>query len=66
MRERERRNLMATLLLSIGVPMVSGGDELGRTQLGNNNAYSQDNAAQLDRLGPDAGAPGLPRIHAAA
>ena len=44
LRERERRNLMATLLLSIGVPMVSGGDELGRTQLGNNNAYSQDNA----------------------
>jgi isoamylase len=43
LRERERRNLMATLMLSIGVPMLSGGDELGRTQLGNNNAYSQDN-----------------------
>jgi len=43
LRERQRRNLMATLLLSIGVPMVSGGDEMGRTQRGNNNAYCQDN-----------------------
>jgi glycogen operon protein len=34
---------MATLLLSVGVPMISGGDELGRTQGGNNNAYCQDN-----------------------
>ncbi len=42
-RERQRRNLMATLLLSVGVPMISGGDELGRTQGGNNNAYCQDN-----------------------
>ncbi|HXW08423.1 MAG TPA: glycogen debranching protein GlgX [Vicinamibacterales bacterium] len=43
LRERQRRNLMATLLLSIGVPMLSGGDEIGRTQGGNNNAYCQDN-----------------------
>jgi isoamylase len=43
MREQQRRNLMATLLLSVGVPMISGGDELGRTQRGNNNAYCQDN-----------------------
>ena len=43
LRERQRRNLMATLLLSQGVPMISGGDELGRTQEGNNNAYCQDN-----------------------
>ncbi len=43
MRDRQRRNLMATLLLSVGVPMISGGDELGRTQGGNNNAYCQDN-----------------------
>jgi glycogen operon protein len=43
LRERQRRNIMATLLLSIGVPMISGGDELGRSQLGNNNAYCQDN-----------------------
>ena len=38
------RNLLAILLLSQGVPMISGGDEIGRTQGGNNNAYCQDNA----------------------
>ena len=43
LRDRQRRNLMATLMLSVGVPMISGGDELGRTQKGNNNAYCQDN-----------------------
>lgn len=43
LRERQKRNLMATLLLSQGVPMIYGGDELGRTQRGNNNAYCQDN-----------------------
>jgi glycogen operon protein len=42
-RAQQRRNFMATLLLSQGVPMISGGDELGRTQRGNNNAYCQDN-----------------------
>ncbi|PYR72881.1 MAG: glycogen debranching enzyme GlgX [Acidobacteria bacterium] len=42
-RARQRRNLLATLLLSVGVPMMSGGDEMGRTQCGNNNAYCQDN-----------------------
>ena len=42
-RERQKRNLMATLLLSQGVPMLCGGDEIGRTQGGNNNAYCQDN-----------------------
>jgi glycogen operon protein len=42
-RDRQRRNVMATLLLSVGVPMISGGDEIGRTQGGNNNAYCQDN-----------------------
>ena len=42
LRDRQRRNVMATLLLSVGVPMISGGDELGRTQGGNNNAYCQD------------------------
>ncbi|MDO9395147.1 MAG: glycogen debranching enzyme GlgX, partial [Herbiconiux sp.] len=41
-RDRKRRNLLATLLLSAGVPMLLGGDELGRTQGGNNNAYCQD------------------------
>ncbi len=43
LRARQRRNFMATLLLSQGVPMLSHGDELGRTQSGNNNAYCQDN-----------------------
>ena len=42
---------MATLLLSVGVPMISGGDELGRTQRGNNNAYCQDNEISWTRLG---------------
>ncbi len=43
LREREERNFLATLLLSQGVPMICGGDEIGRTQNGNNNAYAQDN-----------------------
>ena len=43
LRARQKRNLLATLLLSQGVPMLSAGDELGRTQRGNNNAYCQDN-----------------------
>ncbi|MER6795855.1 glycogen debranching protein GlgX [Amycolatopsis mediterranei] len=43
LRARQRRNLIATLLLSQGVPMILHGDELGRTQQGNNNAYCQDN-----------------------
>jgi len=43
LRERQKRNLMATLLLSQGVPMLLGGDELSRTQGGSNNAYAQDN-----------------------
>src|SRR6185369_14739536 len=42
LRARQVRNLLATLLLSQGVPMILGGDELGRTQRGNNNAYCQD------------------------
>jgi glycogen operon protein len=42
-RARQRRNFLATLLLSQGVPMICGGDEIGRTQQGNNNAYCQDN-----------------------
>jgi glycogen operon protein len=43
LRSRQRRNMIATLLLSQGVPMLLHGDELGRTQDGNNNAYCQDN-----------------------
>jgi glycogen operon protein len=43
LRRRQRRNFLATLLLSQGVPMLLAGDEIGRTQNGNNNAYCQDN-----------------------
>jgi isoamylase len=43
LRARQRRNFLTTLILSHGVPMVLAGDELGRTQQGNNNAYCQDN-----------------------
>jgi glycogen operon protein len=43
LRERQKRNFLATLLLSQGVPMICGGDEIGRSQHGNNNAYCQDN-----------------------
>ena len=43
LRERQKRNFLATLLLSQGVPMIAHGDELGRTQQGNNNVYCQDN-----------------------
>ena len=43
LRLRQQRNLLTTLLLSQGVPMLAHGDELGRTQGGNNNAYCQDN-----------------------
>jgi len=43
LRARQQRNFLATLLLSQGVPMISHGDELGRTQGGNNNGYAQDN-----------------------
>ncbi len=42
LRARQKRNFLATLLLSQGVPMIAHGDELGRTQLGNNNTYCQD------------------------
>ncbi len=44
LRNQQVKNLLATTLLSIGAPMISMGDEVRRTQLGNNNAYSQDNA----------------------
>jgi glycogen operon protein len=44
LRARQVRNLLATLLVSQGVPMLQAGDEMGRSQQGNNNAYAQDNA----------------------
>jgi len=43
LRARQSRAMLATLILSLGVPMLLGGDEIGRTQQGNNNAYCQDN-----------------------
>ena len=43
LRERQTRNFLATLMLSQGVPMLAGGDEVARSQLGNNNAFCQDN-----------------------
>jgi isoamylase len=43
LRERQKRNMVATLFFSQGTPMLLGGDEFGRTQKGNNNAYCQDN-----------------------
>ena len=43
-REQQKRNLLATMLLSLGVPMLTAGDEIGRTQQGNNNAYCHDSA----------------------
>jgi isoamylase len=55
-RARQKRNFIATLLLSQGVPMVLGGDELGRTQNGNNNPYCQDNETSwYDWSAKDAG-----------
>ncbi|MEB3282426.1 MAG: glycogen debranching protein GlgX [Lyngbya sp.] len=57
LRNRQRRNFLVTLLLSQGVPMLVSGDELGRTQFGNNNAYCQDNELSwLDWNLPDSNA----------
>jgi isoamylase len=54
LREKQKRNLLATLFFSQGVPMLVAGDELGRTQGGNNNAYCQDNETSwLDWEGAD-------------
>ena len=54
---RQLRNLLATLILSQGTPMISAGDEFGRTQGGNNNAYCQDNTTSWLRLAHGRGAP---------
>ena len=50
-RLRQMRNMLATLLLSRGTPMLLAGDEFARSQKGNNNAYCQDNEILLGRLG---------------
>ncbi|SOC53484.1 glycogen operon protein [Blastococcus aggregatus] len=59
LRERQKRNLIATLLLSQGVPMLLAGDELDRTQGGNNNAYCQDNEISWVDWGRAVQVPGL-------
>ena len=53
LRRRQAANLMATLCLSTGVPMITAGDERGRTQRGNNNAYCQDNEISWIDWRPD-------------
>ena len=53
LRERQMRNLLTTLLLSVGVPMLVAGDERGRTQRGNNNAYCQDSEVSWIDWTPD-------------
>jgi glycogen operon protein len=55
LRRRQSANLLATLLLSTGVPMLAAGDERGRTQGGNNNAYCQDNETSWTDWGPAPG-----------
>jgi glycogen operon protein len=53
LRQRQIRNFLVTLLLSQGVPMICGGDEIGRTQEGNNNGYAQDNETSWYHWKPD-------------
>jgi glycogen operon protein len=62
LRERQACNFLATLLLSQGVPMLTAGDEMGRSQRGNNNAYCQDNEiswVHWPPAAPDEGTPGV-------
>ena len=64
LRERQKRNLLATVLLSHGTPMLLAGDEFGHTQNGNNNAYAQDNDINWPNwLGISAAGPGVAGIH---
>ncbi|HEY4439493.1 MAG TPA: glycogen debranching protein GlgX [Candidatus Elarobacter sp.] len=54
LRQRQKRNFLSTLLFSLGVPLILHGDEFGRTQRGNNNAYCQDNEISwVDWSAPD-------------
>lgn len=55
LRERQKRNMLATVLLSQGVPMLLAGDERGRTQRGSNNAYCQDNEISWHDWSPSPG-----------
>ena len=59
LRARQRRNLLATLMLSQGVPMLMAGDEFGRTQRGNNNAYCHDNETSWVDWGLAEGSPSV-------
>jgi isoamylase len=59
LREKQKRNLLATLLFSQGVPLLLAGDEMGRTQQGNNNAYCHDSELSWIDWGLDAEARGL-------
>ena len=63
LRRRQQRNLLATLLLSQGVPMLVAGDELDRTQRGNNNAYCQDNEVSWVDWDLDEDGAGPARLH---
>ncbi len=62
LRRRQRRNLAALLLVSHGVPMILAGDELGRSQQGNNNAYCQDNEIGWINWSPEARDEGMLRF----
>ena len=66
LRHRQSQNLMATLILASGVPMITAGDELGRTQQGNNNAYCQDSPDLLGALGHPGNLERSDRTHAQA
>ena len=66
LRARQQRNFLATLLLSQGVPMLLGGDEIGRTQDGNNNAWCQDNEISWFDWDVDERDERAARVHAAA
>ena len=63
LRARQKRNFLVTLFLSQGVPMLLAGDEMGRTQAGNNNAYCQDNRDLLAGLGPGRRRAGPAAVH---
>ena len=62
LRERQKRNMLATLLFSQGTPMLLAGDEFGRTQKGNNNAYCQDNEISWVNWDHDAAGKALNRF----
>jgi glycogen operon protein len=65
LRDRQKRNFLVTLLLSQGIPMIAHGDELGRTQQGNNNTYCQDNELSWVDWSPSRDKPALVEFTAA-